>query len=104
LYVGRTLLYPNLGQPIPRSDVRELPFYFSLYGSTPVQQARVELLRNGRAVAEGPLDLPTATSGRLQHIGRVPVATLQAGTYELRVRVIDGQRELSRSAFFTLRD
>ena len=104
LYVGRTLLYPNLGQPIRKSDVRELPFYFALYGNTSAQQARVELLRNGRAVAEGPLDLPEATNGRLQHVGRLPVATLPAGTYELRVRVTDGRREISRAAFFTLQE
>ena len=32
LYVGRTLLYPNLGEPISKAAVKELPFYFTLYG------------------------------------------------------------------------
>jgi len=104
LYVGRTLLYPNLGQPMRKADVRELPFYFALYGRTAVHEARVELLRNGRAIAEGPMTLPAPTDGRLQHIGRLPVDNLPAGTYELRIRVSDGRREVSRAAFFTLQD
>ena len=35
-------------------------------------------------------------------LGRLPVGQLPAGTYELRIRVTDGTRELSRAAFFTL--
>lgn len=104
LYVGRTLLYPNLGQPIDKSDTPELPFYFTLYGSTAGAKAQAELLRNGQALAQAPVDLASANGARLQHVGRLPIGTLSAGTYELRIRVAHGRGELSRSAFFTLRD
>jgi hypothetical protein len=50
------------------------------------------------------MTLPAPTDGRLQHIGRLPVDNLPAGTYELRIRVSDGRREVSRAAFFTLQD
>jgi VWFA-related protein len=104
LYVGRTLIYPNLGQPIHRSSESELPFYFTLYGDTAGVRASAEILRNGEPIAEAPIQLPPGTGRRVQHIGRLPVGTFPAGTFELRIRVADTRAELVRSAFFTLRD
>jgi hypothetical protein len=43
-----------------------------------------------------------STAPRVQHVGRLPIAALPAGTYELRIRVSDGRQELSRTAFFTI--
>jgi VWFA-related protein len=104
LYVGRMLLYPNLGEPLRKSAAAELPFYFALYGATPDATAAVQLLRNGEAIAEAPLQLPPPTGTRVQHLGRLPLGTLLSGTYELRIRVTDAGREISRTAFFTLQD
>lgn len=118
LYVGRTLLYPNLGEPIERLAGGELPFYFALYGDASRATVAAELLRNGEAIASAPVDLSPAVApddpagvGRpaagqapaIQHVGRLPIGALPPGTYELRIRVTDGPRELSRTAFFTLR-
>jgi VWFA-related protein len=103
LYVGQRLLYPNVGKPIVKAVTPELPFYFALYGDVrEVTEGTVQLLKQGRAIAEGPLTLPKADGSPLQHVGRLPVADLPAGTYELRVRVAAAERELSRTAFFTL--
>ncbi len=102
LYVGQTLLYPNLGEPISKSAVSELPFYFALYGNVRGARAAAQLLRNGQAIAEAPVQLPDATGPRVQQVGRIPIGSLPPGTYELRIRVTDGGQELSRSAFFTL--
>jgi hypothetical protein len=99
LAVGKTLLYPNLGEPIVNSPGRELPFYFSLYGPVGGAAATAQLLRNGQVLADAPLPLGTASGLRVQHVGRFPIGALPPGTYELRIRVGD----LSRSAFFTLR-
>jgi hypothetical protein len=104
LYVGQTLLYPNLGEPITKSNTSELPFYFALYGDVSGARAVAQLLRNGRAVAEAPVELPPATASRVQQVSRLPIATLPVGTYELRIRVMHKGEELSRSAFFTLQD
>jgi VWFA-related protein len=103
LYVGRTLLYPNLGESIRKSDVKELPFYFTLYGGV-TGRITAQLLRNGRSLAEAPLSLPPSGAARVQHVGRLPIANLPAGTYELRLVLIAEGRELSRTAFFTLVD
>ena len=104
LYVGRTLLYPNLGQPVSKSATGELPFYFTLYGNVAGVQAQAQLLRNGQAIAEAPVELPAAAGRRLQHVGRLPIGALPAGTYELRIRVTSDGQELARAAFFTLID
>jgi VWFA-related protein len=104
LYVGHTLLYPNLGEPIHKSVTSELPFYFTLYGDVHQVQVYAQLLRQGQPVAEAPVPLPQATGLRVQHVGRFPIGALPAGTYELRIRVVDGSHEISRTAYFTLRD
>ena len=104
LYVGRMLMYPNLGESIRRSGGTELPFYFMLYGDVAGVQAYAQLLQNGRQLAEAPMQVAAGTGQRAQHVGRLPIGSLPVGTYELRIRVTDGRRELSRAAFFTLVD
>jgi VWFA-related protein len=104
LYVDHALLYPNLGEPIRNSASRELPFYFTLYGDLHAVTAYAQLSRNGQALAEAPVQLPSAAGSRVQHVGRLPVGALPAGTYELRIRVTDGRREVSRTAYFTLQN
>jgi len=104
LYVGHALLYPNLGEPIRNFASRELPFYFALYGDLQAVKAYAQLSRNGRTLAEAPVELPSAEGSRVQHVGRLPVGALPAGTYELRIRVTDGRHEVSRMAYFTLQN
>ena len=103
LSVGKTLLYPNLGEPIVNGPSRELPFYFTLYGDATGVTASAQLLHNGQVLAEAPLQLAAAVGTRVQHVGRFPIGALPPGTYQLRIRVGEGPGELSRAAFFTLR-
>ena len=104
LYVGRTLLYPSLGEPLRTTPTTELPFYFTLSGGTDAVRAYVQLSRNGRSIAEAPVELQQAYEPRIQHVGRLPIGSLPSGTYELRIRVSDGRQELSRTAFFTVQN
>jgi len=104
LSVGKTLLYPNLGEPIQRSSTSELPFYFTLYGDVSGATVAAQLLRNGQAIAEAPIELAPQANDRIQQLGRLPIGGLAAGTYELRVKVSKSGRETARSAFFTVSD
>jgi VWFA-related protein len=104
LFVGSLLLYPNLGEPVSKAAGGELPFYFTLYGSAPDTRVTAQLSRNGQPFAEAAVPLAAATGPRIQHIGRLPVAGLAVGTYELRIAVRTAGRELTRTAFFTLVD
>jgi VWFA-related protein len=102
LYVGRTLIYPNLGQPIRKDVASELPFFFTLYGPRANTTVHAQLLRNGQALAEAPVQVASDAGVRAQHLGRLPIDTLTPGTYELRIRAKSGAHEVSRGAFFTV--
>jgi hypothetical protein len=104
LYVGRLLLYPNLGEPFRRADTSELPFFFTLYGDLREVQAGAQLYRNGQLVAEAPVPLGPATGPPHRHQGRIAVGHLPAGTYQLVISAGGVGGNVTRSAFFTLRD
>ena len=87
LYVGRTLLYPNLGEPIRNPPAGQLPFYFALYGDSRGATAARICFATASSSPTAPVQLPprhrppaSSTSGRL------PIGALPAGTYELRIR------------------
>ena len=42
------------------------------------------------------------SSGRVQHVGTLPVKGLPEGTYELRMRLRQGEEEQLRTAYFTI--
>ena len=104
LYVGRQLVYPNVGEPIRRTAATDLLFYFAAYGTIPDGGVHAQLLRNGAVVAEAPVAVPAAAASRVQHLGRLPIGALPSGTYELRIFVRSEAGEISRTAFFTLSD
>jgi hypothetical protein len=97
--VGEMLLYPNLGTPLPRAQAKELAFFFTVYpGSGPKPTAVMELMHNGKLLAQSPVPLAAAdASGRIQQVGRLPLETLAPGTYDLRVVVTDGTAPQLRS-------
>ena len=97
--VGDILLYPNLGTPLPKSEAKELAFFFTIYpGSAAKTTAVLELMQNGKLLAQSPLPLePADANGRIQQVGRLPLDTLAPGTYDLRVVVTDGTSPQLRS-------
>jgi VWFA-related protein len=103
LYVGDTLVYPNLGAALKHGVDKELPFYFTAYlpRSGGDASATLELLHNARAVAKVPLELDTPDAERrIQQLSRIPVEQLEPGTYELRVTVRQGSSAVSHTATF----
>ena len=100
LLVNDTVLYPNLGETVNKSS-KEVAFYFVVYPakSGPAPEAALQLLQDGKAIAELPMQLGEADkSGRIQQVGRLPLGSLAPGTYELRAIVKQGQQQLFRSA------
>jgi hypothetical protein len=104
--VGDLLLYPNLGEPVRKSATPELGFFFTVYpekGATP--RATLELMQNGVRLAALPLALGEPdSSGRIQHVSRLPIGTLAAGTYDLRLLLVDGRQQISRSTMVRIVD
>jgi VWFA-related protein len=104
-YMGKTLVYPNVGAAIKKASTSELPFYFTVYpGAAGPLTADAALLRNGRVLAQGPIPIESSAEARIQQLSDLPVSGLPAGTYELRITVRSGSQAVSRSSFFTLQE
>jgi VWFA-related protein len=104
--VGDRLLYPNLGEPLKKSATQELGFFFTVYpqkGSKP--QAALEVIQNGVRLASLPLPLDEPdSSGRIQQVSRLPIGSLPAGAYDLRIVLADGRQQIARSTTFRIVD
>ena len=103
--VGDLLLTPNLDAPIRKSISKQLPFFFTIRpakgGAAPT--AELEILQNGKPLAKLPLPLPAAdASGRIQFASALPLDSLSAGSYELKISVNDAKGAVSRSTAFTI--
>ncbi len=104
LHFGEVVVYPNLGEPLRKSVVKQLAFFFTAWpakGSTEKLKMTVEVVQNGRGVAQLPAELPAADEqGRVKYASALPLDNFPPGDYELRVTVKDGQSGVSRAARF----
>jgi hypothetical protein len=103
--IANLIVSPNLGEPILRS-LKQVPFFFTVYvpsGNKP--KLTIELLSQGRSLAQIPGELPESDElGRTQFVGGLPLEKIQAGTYELKITVSGEGISLSRSRSFTVVD
>lgn len=106
LHFGEIVVYPNLGEPMRKSVAKQLAFFFTAWpaqGTTEKLKLTVEVIQNGRSLAQVPAELPAADEqGRVKYASALPLDNFQPGSYELRVTVKGGQSSLSRSAQFNL--
>jgi len=104
LLVNGVALSPNLGDPVSKTS-KEAAFYFAMYpgkaGSGP--NVVIELLQNGKPVAQLPMPVPPAdANGRIQQLGRLPIDQLAPGTYELRAIAKQGDQQVARSTMLRI--
>jgi hypothetical protein len=100
LFVKDVLIYPNLGDDVSKAAKEAWLFLHRVFcpGVT-APQALLELIQNGKPLAQVPLPLEAAdAAGQIQQVGRLPIAEIPAGTYELRVIVKQGTEQVFRSA------
>jgi hypothetical protein len=103
LYLGSTLIYPNLGTPVVRSKRGSLVFYYTARGAAGPLNGRAELVQDGRVVAQRTIGAPSAdASGLVQQASELPLGDLGAGPYELRLTLSDGAATVTRSTTFML--
>ena len=99
LAVGGMQLYPNLGEPLRKSVDRTLSFYFMLLPNGTTPTATLTLAQGGRLLATLPVTLEAAdTSGRIQQVGQIPLASIPPGAYDLTLTIQGGATPLSRTA------
>lgn len=105
LHFGEVVVYPNLGEPV-RKAARQLAFFFTAWpakGSAEKLKLTLQVLQNGRSLAQIPAELPAADEkGRVKYASALPLDGFQPGAYELRATVNDGQNSVTRSTRFNV--
>ncbi|HJP94920.1 MAG TPA: VWA domain-containing protein [Pyrinomonadaceae bacterium] len=105
-HFGELLVYPNLGEPISKSQAKQLAFFVTASppkGSTANMELNFMVLQNNRAVGKSSTPLPTPDEqGQIKYASSFSLADFQPGDYELRVTVSDGKNSVSNSTQFTL--
>jgi VWFA-related protein len=104
LHFGEVVVYPNLGEPLRKAAVKQLAFFFTAWpaqGSTDKLKLTVEVLQNGRSLAQIPGELPGADkTGAVKYASALPLENFPPGGYELRVTIKDGQGGVTHSTQF----
>jgi VWFA-related protein len=99
-------LHPALSTAIQSVADGSVFFYFVAYpdrARTDKVQLTLEFMQNGLAVSQARIDLPPAdTDGRIPYLATVPCESLQAGEYEIRAIVSQGDSAVEEHAFLTL--
>src|SRR5689334_6907199 len=103
LHFGELLVYPNLGE---RIVAKQLAYFFTAWppkGVTKPMQLTLEILQKNRQIGKTSGELPSADErGQIKYAGSFGIDKFQAGDYELRVTVSDGQSSVSRSTSFVI--
>jgi VWFA-related protein len=99
------MVYPNLGEPV-RKSAKQMGFYFNVYtakGAAEAPKLTLEVLQNNKSIAKVPLNLAAPdANGRIQYASALPLDSLSAGSYELKISVSDAKGTVSRIASFAL--
>ena len=103
---GEMLVYPNLGQPLRKSAVKELALMLTVYaarGEKSAPKLTLEIAQGGRTLGKGALELPAPDAdGRIQYASTIPTDKLQPGDYQLVVTASDSHGIATRVEHFTI--
>jgi len=84
-------------------SARQLAFFFTAWASKGGDKLKLtlEVLQNGRSLAQLPADLPAADEhGKIKYASALPIENFPVGSYELKVTVTDGKSSTNRTAPF----
>jgi len=104
LRFNELLLYPNLGEPLSKSDDKELTLFLTAYAPDALAtKLTLEIAQGGRTVGQRSYDLPAADqNGRIQYASAIPLDKFQPGNYELKVTVQNAKSKAMNAALFTI--
>ncbi|MEN3332618.1 MAG: hypothetical protein V7641_1983 [Blastocatellia bacterium] len=105
-HYGELLIYPNLGEPIGKAAMKQLPFFFNVYvpqGTKTAPKLMIEVLKGGQHLAniQAQLAAPDA-AGLIQFASAIPLDSFQPGSYELKITVSDGAASAARNVAFAV--
>lgn len=103
---GEVLLYPNLGEPVPKSASKDLTLFVTVYppqGENSLPKLNLEIAQSGHPVGQFSYNLPPPDQmGRIQYASVIPLEKFKPGEYELKLTVEDGKQAASRSEHVTI--
>ncbi len=105
-HFGEVLVYPNMGEPLHKSVIKQLAFFFTAYPSQSAKsapKATIEVMQGGRSLGRASIDLPKPdATGRIQYASALPIDKLPPGSYQLKITASDGEGNVARSEHFTI--
>jgi VWFA-related protein len=105
-HYGELLIYPNLGEPIRKATMKQLPFFFSVYVPQGVKSApklEIAVMQGGKQLARLQSELPAPdAAGLIPFASALPLDSFQPGSYELKITVNDGVASVARKVSFTV--
>jgi hypothetical protein len=105
-HFGELLVYPNLGEPISKTQSKQLAFFVTATppkGSAAKMDLTFALVQNNRTIGRSTNPLPAPDErGQIKYASTFSLADFQPGNYELRVTVTDGKSNVTRTTAFTL--
>jgi VWFA-related protein len=106
-HFGDVIVYPNLGEPVRKSAVKELNLFVTVYppkGAPTPLKLNCDVTKGGRLMGRATLTLPDADpNGRIQYASAVSIDKLKPGDYDLKVTVQDAQSSATRFEHFTVK-
>jgi hypothetical protein len=103
---GEVILYPNLGELIPKSKTDQLAFFVTAWpgkGNTTPLQLTFEIMQNGHTLARSSSELPAPDDqGEIKYASSFSLKDFQPGVYQLQVTVGDKTNRVSKSTSFTV--
>lgn len=105
-HYGELLVYPNLGEPMSKAAMKQLPFLFCVYvprGMKTAPKVAIEVLQRGQHVAHLQPELSAPDPfGRIQFASAIPLDKFEPGSYEMKVTATDGVTSVTRTATFAV--
>ncbi|HXG92036.1 MAG TPA: VWA domain-containing protein [Blastocatellia bacterium] len=105
-HFGDTVVYPNLGEPVLKSQAKQLAFFFTAWqakGSAGPLKLTLEIFQNGRRLGQTSGQLPSPDEqGRIKYASALPLDSFEPAVYELKITVSDAAASVSRSTRFTV--
>jgi VWFA-related protein len=104
LVFGESLLQPNLGETVRKSETPSLAFFFVAQGRDRApEEATVEVWGDGARVCQRALKLePPDAQGNVRQAGSVSLGPLSPGLYTLKVVVASGDGSARTETSFSL--
>jgi VWFA-related protein len=106
-HFGDVIVYPNLGEPVHKSAVKELNLFVTVYppkaSRTPLK-LNCDVTKGGRLMGRATVALPDPDpNGRIQFASAVSIDKLKPGDYDLKVTVQEAQSSATRFEHFTVK-